>query len=294
MRRIENLVFKGGGVLGIAYAGAISVLEDKGILKDVKRAAGTSVGSIVSALVCLGYSSEEIREVMDKTDFNKFLDHANPLLIPKKYGIYSGDFLFKWIQDLVEKKTGDKNITFEGLKKDGFKDLRVVSTNLSTADIQEFSWHKTPETIVAESIRSSMSIPMVFTAWKFSNEKPNDHVYVDGGVLSNFPISSFQDMDKTLGFFIKTHVEDEVLDYDNIAKYAKYLFKATMRGQDLDFFNDPEKSKVTVNIDSMGISSVEFDLDKSQQMSLFNSGKIATIEFLEKEQKDSSFWKSWT
>ena len=45
---IENLVFKGGGVLGIAYAGAIESLEEKGLLKNIKRVAGTSAGSNTS------------------------------------------------------------------------------------------------------------------------------------------------------------------------------------------------------------------------------------------------------
>jgi len=39
---VKNLVFKGGGVLGIAYAGAIEVLEENKILKQVQSVAGTS------------------------------------------------------------------------------------------------------------------------------------------------------------------------------------------------------------------------------------------------------------
>ncbi|HAY88229.1 MAG TPA: patatin, partial [Bacteroidetes bacterium] len=59
-RNIENLVFKGGGVLGIAYAGAIEILENEGILTQVQRTAGTSAGAVAAALISLGYSSKEI------------------------------------------------------------------------------------------------------------------------------------------------------------------------------------------------------------------------------------------
>ena len=45
MQTIKNLVFKGGGVLGIAYAGAIEILEEKQILQQVQRVAGTSAGA---------------------------------------------------------------------------------------------------------------------------------------------------------------------------------------------------------------------------------------------------------
>ena len=61
-RTIENLVFKGGGVLGIAYAGAIEALEKQEILSQVKQR--TSAGAVAAALISLGYSSKEIVEVV--------------------------------------------------------------------------------------------------------------------------------------------------------------------------------------------------------------------------------------
>lgn len=33
----KNLVFEGGGVKGIAYVGALEVLNEKGILNDIHR-----------------------------------------------------------------------------------------------------------------------------------------------------------------------------------------------------------------------------------------------------------------
>ncbi|MBQ0128550.1 MAG: patatin-like phospholipase family protein, partial [bacterium] len=41
----RNLVFEGGGVRGIAYAGALEVLEEEKILRKIKRVAGTSAGA---------------------------------------------------------------------------------------------------------------------------------------------------------------------------------------------------------------------------------------------------------
>jgi NTE family protein len=47
----KNLVFEGGGVKGIAYVGALDVLESKGILNDIERIGGTSAGAINAILV---------------------------------------------------------------------------------------------------------------------------------------------------------------------------------------------------------------------------------------------------
>jgi len=54
MSQFRNLVVEGGGVKGIAYAGAIGVLEDKEILPDIQRVAGTSAGATTAALLALG------------------------------------------------------------------------------------------------------------------------------------------------------------------------------------------------------------------------------------------------
>jgi len=42
---LENLVFEGGGVKGIAYAGAVQSLKNHSLLEKVKRVAGTSAGA---------------------------------------------------------------------------------------------------------------------------------------------------------------------------------------------------------------------------------------------------------
>lgn len=72
----ENLVFKGGGVKGLAYVGAIKILEEKGILGEVKRVAGTSAGAITSTLLAMQYNSLEIGDLFIAPDMmSKFLDH---------------------------------------------------------------------------------------------------------------------------------------------------------------------------------------------------------------------------
>jgi len=69
---IENLVFKSGGVLGIAYSEAIEALEKEGVLSQVKRTAGTSAGAVAAVLISLGYSSNELVKVLGNTHFKKF------------------------------------------------------------------------------------------------------------------------------------------------------------------------------------------------------------------------------
>src|SRR5829696_3150734 len=62
-----DLVLEGGGVKGIALAGAISVLQDRGY--RFHRVAGTSAGAIVGALVAAGTPHTRLREMMRDLDY---------------------------------------------------------------------------------------------------------------------------------------------------------------------------------------------------------------------------------
>ena len=46
MFQIDNLVFSGGALKGIVYAGCMEALEEFDILSTIKRISGTSVGAM--------------------------------------------------------------------------------------------------------------------------------------------------------------------------------------------------------------------------------------------------------
>src|SRR5262245_59229627 len=61
---VTNLVLEGGGVKGVAYAGALQVLQAKDVLPNIHQVAGTSAGSIAAALVALGYTPDEVQALL--------------------------------------------------------------------------------------------------------------------------------------------------------------------------------------------------------------------------------------
>ena len=72
----RNLVFEGGGVKGIAYAGALQVLDEKKILEHIKRVGGTSAGEINAVLLGLGYSIKEVTDILNGLYCHNFLDDS--------------------------------------------------------------------------------------------------------------------------------------------------------------------------------------------------------------------------
>ena len=78
--RTVDLVFEGGGLKGIALAGAYSVLKERGYRPQ--NMAGASAGAIVATLVAAGYTATELRDTIMKFDFNGLKDRPWEDLLP--------------------------------------------------------------------------------------------------------------------------------------------------------------------------------------------------------------------
>jgi NTE family protein len=70
-----------------------------------------------------------------------------------------------------------------------FRDIYLIGADLSTGFSKVFCYNNTPDVKVADAARISMSIPLFFRA--VQNINNDGHVYVDGGLLDNYPIKVF-------------------------------------------------------------------------------------------------------
>jgi NTE family protein len=67
-------VFEGGGVKGIAFAGAIAAAERDAGVEEWVNLAGTSAGSIVAALLVAGYDATGIQKLLADAKYSRFAD----------------------------------------------------------------------------------------------------------------------------------------------------------------------------------------------------------------------------
>ena len=237
----KNLVFEGGGVKGIAYAGALEVLDEKGVLPAIERVGGTSAGAINAVLLGLGYDTGDVKEILWGLDFNNFLDDSWGVVrdtdrLIEQFGWYRGDFFRSWIGALIEGKTGNPNATFRDLQvmkeECGFRDLYFVGTNLSTGFAEVFSHEHTPRICIADAVRISMSIPLFFAA----KRSPRGDVYVDGGMLNNYPVKLFDRRKYVVEHAVETEyysAHNQSLSADGV-EFSEYLFNQETLGFRLD------------------------------------------------------------
>lgn len=188
------LVLSGGGAKGAAHIGVLKALEKYKV--PVDYIVGTSVGSIVGAMYSVGYTPEQIEEVVLNLDFmNLFsnsedrtlkdisdkviyaerpikitIDKNNEIHFPK--GFVDGEYLYLEFKKIFAKAQGITD--FDKLPVP----YRAVTTDLNTGKEVVINHGD-----LAKATLMSMAIPSVIVP-----VENHGKYYVDGGVVDNFPI----------------------------------------------------------------------------------------------------------
>lgn len=233
MKHIRNLVFEGGGVKGIAYCGALQELREQGILENCQRFAGTSAGAISAWLAA--YFKDDLNEtekIQRNTNYKEFADEdwgifRDSYRVLNRYGWHKGDKFYEWAQSITKKRFRHEHITFKQLFEETGNELIVVGCNASKGVSVQFSKERTPDLFVERALRISMSIPVYYRAIFIPDKSVDDKgsilgnpgidkevdkgrdVFIDGGVLDNFPIQIFDEIPYNLKLIPGEIVEEK-------------------------------------------------------------------------------------
>lgn len=175
MKKI-GLVLSGGGVRGFAHLGLLKYLDELGIKIDA--VSGVSAGAIVGALYASGMPPDDILAVMKKNKYFSFSDFS-----VRKEGLFSMQPLLKALQKLIPEDSFEKL----SLK------LFITATDFTSNTSVVFSKGKLFNAVIA-----SASVPVLFEPVKMDSK-----LFVDGGLLNNFPVEPLL---KDCDFIIGSHV----------------------------------------------------------------------------------------
>lgn len=310
---IKNIVFEGAGIRGIAYCGAITALENMGKLSTIEKVGGTSAGAITALCVSLGYSSSEVAELLYNTNFSKFNDgrffFAGGInRINKYFGWYRGDKFVKWLEKIIEKKTGNANISFEEHYKRGFKDLYITATILNEQKLVVLSRKTYPRMKIKDAVRISISIPLYFeavfvdkegTTFQRPKNKQGLDIMIDGGFIGNFPIKIFDSIEiknskefiiannATVGFRIDNDKQIEsdnnkkelaVMPVNNLKEYGRAFYNMIIENLNRHNLSDDDWKR-TVSISDGNVRPRIRKLSKKEIALLIENGRIATNKF---------------
>ena len=196
---IDTLILSGGSIKGIAQLGALHcLLENKIIdMNKIKNIAGTSAGSMVGLLFCIGYNPIEVFKFMKlvKLEKTRHIDMTNLIT---KFGLDNGQRIMLVLTKLLKSRNYSEDITFKELYDKTFINFTVTGSCINDKKAYYFSHTTYPYMKVLKAIRISMAVPIFFTPVQFENK-----IFVDGCCLDNYPIHLFNDrLYNVLGLYI--------------------------------------------------------------------------------------------
>lgn len=328
----RNLIFQGGGVKSYGYHGVLRVLEEHHILPNIERVGGTSAGAVQATLLSFRKNAEETIELYKSLDLTRVRKHSLAEELPlaeshlleaqldkirgslntakrlfENFGLYSNRYLLTWLEETIAQHCdGNGRATFADFRKHGFCDLYIVAVNVSRHRAETFCAENTPNVSVADAVIMSGSIPFVFEAVHFNGEKigTEGDVYVDGGLLSNFPINIFDSPKfainnrnftyginwETLGCRLYTPEDcpQRETSITNIFNFAENLIETSAEVYNTTInYRAADRLRI-INVSDGCISPIDFDIrtemSDPQYRQMVEQGQEVTRQYLESYQ----------
>lgn len=141
---------------------------------------------------------------------------------------------------------------------------------------------------VADAVRASMSIPFFYRPVELSVPNAPSSILVDGGMLSNFPVDTFDRTDgkpprwPTVGIKLSARQPPNMVEHTGKGDIALAMaMLGTMQSwNDQMHVDDPSATSRTIFVDTFGVNATDFEIDQATQEKLFDSGVEAAKAFL--------------
>lgn len=236
-----GIVLSGGGIRGIAHLGVLKALVNTGI--QISAISGTSAGSIAGSFFAAGIDPEAALNIFVQTKLLRFIRPALGSL-----GLINIENTSQIL------KTHIPFDRIENLKIP----LTIAATNFSEGNLVYFK-----EGPLITSVLASSCIPGIF--------KPimiNGQMYVDGGILNNFPVEPLlNDCDYIIGSSC-----NHLKPVDKITKISSLMQRAGIMSINHDMERKAKFCHLMIEPKGMG------------EISTFDTKKAETIYWLAYEE----------
>ena len=312
--KLVDLVLSGGGVKFIGLVGAIVALMDAGY--SIKRVSGVSAGSVVAAILAAAsvgdqLTGEEVKELAFSVPLHRWRDSGPvPFLgaawgLVKETSMYRGDAAYDWIRSELKNLGviyfGDV-VDVDRLVVGPRYKLVVTVADLTAAQLVRLPWDyprlyglDPDEQPVADAVRASMAIPFFYRPVKLTGASGTTSTLVDGGVLSNFPIDTFDRADgkpplwPTFGITVLPRPNEGLgavmpalkpLRFFEQTALLESLLTTMLAGHDQTHLSKPWVSARSIAVESTNVGVLDFDSPRGRLEELYDNGYAAAEHFL--------------
>ena len=182
-----GIVLEGGGARGAYQIGAWIALEEAGV--KIKGVAGTSVGALNGALICMG-DVENARQLWTHITYSQIMavDDEKMRQLVQEHGfsieilrdvLAEGGLDVTPLKELIAQKVDVEKI------KNSPTDLYVLTFSVDEGREIDIDIKETPPELIRDYLLASAYLfPL------FKNEKLHGKTYIDGGAVNNVPLGS--------------------------------------------------------------------------------------------------------
>lgn len=274
-KQYDTLVLSGGITKGFGLVGSLQYLQDNRVLPHIQKFIGTSIGAIISYLVCIGYSPIEIMIIScQRKIFEKM---ANIDILNVMHG--NGAVPFHVFQEILEKLTIEKIkkfITLSDLYTKYKKELVCCTYNLTLQKPEYISYKTHPDLNCLTALRMSANLPFFFETFEY-----DDYKYVDGGIADNFPISQVAESDTALGICTKNvlSADNKKEDDSLLSQFIQILTIPIGRIEDIQIASEESTDIIRIPIPSY--ISTSLHLSNTEKFDLFSIGYETIKKFFQ-------------
>ena len=307
-----DLVLEGGGVKGVALVGAaVELLRSY----RFERVAGSSAGAVLAAFLATGLDADGVLERTSRLEYDRVPDAWAPVPVVApaiglltRSGLHPGRYVTEWLRE----ELADLGVhTFGDLRRHDPGDdpalapwqryrLVVTATDVTRGRLLRLPWDYRDYGLdpdaqpVADAVRASLAIPYFFSPQTLRDPRTGRRsTLVDGGVLSNFPVETFDRTDAaaprwpTFGVGVGDTLSDEDVSVfphrwllPGPVKLLDSLVATTVSARDRAYLARPCVRRRAFSIDTSGTGLTEFDVGDAERARLVASGAEAARAFL--------------
>lgn len=266
----DALCIEAGGIKGIYFLGALHelVLQNPNIFANTTHYIGSSIGSVICYLLCIGYEPIEFFTTICQPNFSSRFMEINFLNLPRILGLFPTSIIKEKLQELTMIKLGYQP-TFKDLLQKFGKHLIVpvykLSATIPSKRKMYFCVDNAPDMIALDAIVLSCSLPIIFQRSKYK-----DDVYLDGAYTANLPLRHINNILPSEAKILALAVESNNGKTDSLVGYITDLLYIPLREQD----NIPDSERcdiIDLRADVIA-SSINFSIPTKKKIDTFISG----------------------
>jgi predicted acylesterase/phospholipase RssA len=216
---IKYLVIAGGGPIGLQFLGALEYLHDQQFWKieEIESIYATSIGTVIGAFLCLKYDWPTLNKYIIERPWHDAFTLNGKQIFDAFYnkGLFDKKLAEIIFKPLLEAKDLSLGITLKEFYEYSKIEFHLYTFELNKFETIDISYKTHPDLLLTQALTMSSALPGIFMPTFL-----DDGCYIDGGVMSNYPLSyclkEHSDPNEILGItFYRPIKEDTNNGYKN-------------------------------------------------------------------------------